>query len=95
MYQKEILVATLTVSLPADNRIKLFNMRYRLFTKAEISIIFKTFPYPFSDIGVLYKSPVIPPTQENIYLANNLESQKWIARVKDEKHGKRIINFKK
>jgi len=92
---KEILMAALTVSLSADDRIKLFNMRYRLFAKAEIPIIFKTFPYPFSDIGVLHKSPVIPFSQENTYLANNLKSQNWIASVKDEKRGKRIINFKK
>ncbi len=92
---KEILVAALTVSMSIDVRIKLFNMRYRLFTKAELPVIFKTFPYPYSDIGVLLKSPVIPFSQENSYLANNLKNQKWIASVKDEKHGKRIINFKK
>lgn len=92
---KEILMAALTVSLPTDDRIKLFNMRYLLFTKVEIPVIFKTFPYPFSDIGVLHKSPVIPFGPENIYLANNLKNQKWIANMKDEKRGKRIINFKK
>jgi hypothetical protein len=92
---QEIPVAALTASLPAKDRIKLFNMHYYLFSKAEIPVIFSTFPYPFSDIGVLHKSPVLPYNQENIYLANNLKSQNWIASVKDDKRGKIIINFKK
>jgi len=91
----EILIAALTASLPADDRLKLFNMRYHLFSKVDIPLIFRTFPYPFSDIGVLHKNPVLPFNQENIYLANNLKSQNWIASVKEDRRGKRIINFKK
>lgn len=92
---KEIIKASLKSQLPPDDKIKLFNMNYKMFEKKDIPEIFKTFPYPYSDIGVLHKGPVIPFSKENNFLANNLKSENWIANVKDEKHGKRIINFKK
>lgn len=92
---KEILIASLKQPQPINDRVKLFNMHYQSFNKAEIPAIFSTFPYPYSDIGVLYTSPVIDYGDENRYLVNNLKSKGFIANSKDEKKGIRIINFKK
>ena len=92
---KTILVAILQQSLPVNDRVKLFNMHYKLFTKADIPTIFSTFPYPYSDIGVLYTSPVIDYGTENGYLARNLKSEEFTANYKEEKKGIRIINYKK
>lgn len=95
LVSKQILIAALQQSLPVNDRVRFFNMHYNSFAKADIPVIFKTFPYPYSDIGVLYTSPVIDHDKENGFLATNLKSRGFIANSKDEKKGIRIINFKK
>lgn len=95
MVNKQILTAALQQSQPINDRVKLFNMYYSLFSKAEIPSIFSTFPYPYSDIGVLFTSPVIDYGAENEYLAKNLKAKGFTANFKEEKKGIRIINFKK
>lgn len=92
---KDVIIAALKMISSVDNRVKLFNMRFEEFSKSEIQDVFKSFPYPYSDIGVLHKSPVIPFGKENTFLANNLRSKKVIANTKDENKGIRLINFKK
>jgi KAP family P-loop domain len=92
---KQILIAVLQQSLAIGDRVKLFNMHYTQFNNADIPVIFKTFPYPYSDIGVPYTSPVIDHGQENAFLANNLKGKNFIANVKNDKKGIRLINFKK
>lgn len=81
--------------ISVDDRVKFFNMYYLLYTRTEIQGIFSSFPYPYSDIGVIYKNPVLPFGQENEYLSNNLVSKGFVANTKPDKKGYRIINFKK
>jgi hypothetical protein len=90
-----VLLSLLKTSFPIGQRVKLFNMHYQQFTTAQMAEIFATFPDPFDDIGVRYKSPVIPYGTENGYLANNLRSKNFIANIKEEKKGIRLISFKK
>lgn len=92
---KSILIGALQQGLPINDRVKLFNMHYKQFIATDIPLIFQTFPYDYKDIGKLTYSPVIDDEVENKYLANNLLERKFIANVKDDKRGIRIINFKK
>lgn len=92
---KQILIAALQQSQAINDRVKLFNMHYSLFSKTDVPTIFSTFPYPYSDIGVLFTSPVIDFGTENDYLAKNLKAKGFTASFKEEKKGIRIINFKK
>lgn len=92
---KEALISVIKQPLPTTDRVKLFNMHFKQFSMADVVAVFKTFPYPYSDIGVLYTSPVIDYGTENNYLANNLKAGGFIANTKEEKRGIRIINKKK
>ncbi len=92
---KNLLIAALQQPFPVQERVKLFNMHYKIFAKEDILKIFGTFPYPYGDIGVLHKSPVVDHEQENRYLATNLKERHFISNVSEEKKGIRIINFKK
>lgn len=92
---RSILIAILQQSLSLNDRVKLFNMHFKQFVIADISAIFKTFPYPYSDIGVVFTSPVIDYGKENEFLANNLKQKGFIANSKNEKKGIRLINYKK
>lgn len=92
---KSIREAIFKTVISVDDRVKFFNMHYQFYTKTETREIFASFPYPYSDIGVIYKSPVLPFGKENEYLSNNLVSKGFIANTKPDKKGYRIINFKK
>ena len=92
---KDILMGVLQQARPVQERVKLFNMHYKLLSKPDIQNIFSTYPYPYSDIGVTYKSPTIDFTAENRFLEHNLKELKFISNSKDEKKGIKLISFKK
>ncbi len=92
---KETLKHILTHSLRTVERIKLFNTRFKLFGKADVTEILKAMPQPYSDIAIPGKRPVLDHGQENQYLANNLKTLDYISRSENERKGIRINTFKK
>jgi hypothetical protein len=92
---KTIITAALRSKMANEKRVKLFNMHFQQYTKDELPEIFTTFPYPYSDIGIKYRSPLISYAQEDVYLAKNLRTLNFIASIKEEKKGIRLFSFKK
>lgn len=92
---KDTLKHILTHSLSIPDRVQLFNTRFRSFGKADITEILSSWPYPYSDIAVLGKRPVLDHGRENGFLANNLAALGYISKLENERKGVRISTFKK
>jgi len=93
--EKDTLKHILMHSLATAERVQLFNTRFRLFDRQDVTQILSGLPYPFSDIAVFGKRPLLDHGQENGYLANNLKALGYISKAEDERKGIRISTFKK
>lgn len=92
---KSLLKHILTKHLSVSQRVQLFNIRFRLFDKSDVTDILHSWIYPYSDIAVNGKRPLLDNNQGNLFFANNLKTLGYISKFDTEKNGIRISTFRK
>ncbi|WP_353076637.1 hypothetical protein [Flavobacterium sp.] len=86
-----LLECLVTKSTNKINRIKIFNKYNSKISNNILSEFLQSLGYPYTDILMLKKRPVLTSNQHNIELATILKSKGLISKHKEEKDGIRII----
>ncbi len=93
---KELVKEILLLSKLTDTeRISLLIVKEKLLSNNEITEILSKLSYPYSDISIKGKRPVIDISDQNFRLAITLQLKGYISKYETEKKGIRISTFKK
>lgn len=90
-----VLINVLRGSLSIDRKVKLLILRISTLNNHEITDIIGSWPYPYEDIVIKGKRPLLPKEDENWELSQFLIKYNLIKNASAEKSGIRISTFRK
>ena len=94
--KKDVVMEILTKTKEEkESRIKLYNTQYDILNEEDMTMFLNSLPEPYSSITEKGKRPLLPNTETNKLLAENLKEKDYISKYKIEDKGIRISTFRK